>query len=109
MLTSGGEVREVIQELHSGNTDSDVEDDEDDEDDSGSSDNNSADSYPSFKKIVDALETFYGTKEDQNVLLRELRALRIKRFEKVKDFNLRYKILYLKLDKKRKTQVNVLD
>jgi len=55
MLTSGGEVREVIQEPHSGNTDSDVEDDEDnedDEDDSGSSDNNSADSYPSFKKIV---------------------------------------------------------
>jgi hypothetical protein len=71
MLTSVGEFREVIQELHSGNTDSDVEYYEDDEDDSSSSDNDSADSYPSFKKIIDALETFYGTKEDQNVLLRE--------------------------------------
>ncbi|OUM62191.1 hypothetical protein PIROE2DRAFT_11597 [Piromyces sp. E2] len=107
VLTSIGEVREVIQELHTGSEDS--EEDTDNEEENDSSEEETEDTYPSFKKIVDALETFYGTKEDQNVLLRELRALRIKKYEKVKDFNLRYKTLYLKLDKKRKKQVSVLD
>jgi len=35
--------------------------------------------------------------------------LRIRKYEKIKDFNLRYKTLYLKLDKRRKKQVSVLD
>ena len=55
------------------------------------------------------METFYGIKEDQNVLLRELRALKIKRNEKVKDFNIKYRTLYHKLDKKRKRKISVLD
>ncbi|OUM61337.1 hypothetical protein PIROE2DRAFT_12675 [Piromyces sp. E2] len=89
VLTSIGEVREVIQELHTENEDS--EEDTDNEEENDSSEEETDDTYPSFRKIVDALETFYGTKEDQNILLRELRALCIKKYEK------------------RKKQVSVLD
>jgi len=108
ILTSVGEAREVIQELRNGSEESEEDTEDEDEDDS-SSESDTQDGYPSFKKIINALETFYGTKEDQSLLLRELRALRIKRYEKIKDFNLRYKTLYLRLDKRRKKQVSVLD
>ena len=103
ILTSTGEVREVIQNLE--DQDNDSEDENEEEDDEEDSNN----PYPSLAKVVDELERFYGTKEDQNVLLRELRALKIKRNEKVKDFNIRYRSLYLKLDKKRRKKIGVLD
>lgn len=51
--------------------------------------------YSSIEKIVDALENFYGTKEDQNLLLRELSAMKINKNEKIKDFNIKYRSLYL--------------
>ena len=43
--------------------------------------------------LIEKLETFYGVKEDQNTLLRELRALRIKKNEKVKRFQSTLQIL----------------
>ena len=102
ILTSTGETREIIQ---------DMENDDDSSDDEDKEDNNqlNANEYPSLVQIVRALETFYGIKEDQNVLLRELRALKIKKNEKVKDFNIRYRTLYHKLDKKRKRKISVLN
>lgn len=103
ILTSTGEVREIIQNMEEQDSDSEDESaEESDEEDSNTP-------YPSLDKVVDELERFYGTKEDQNVLLRELRALKIKRNEKVKDFNIRYRSLYLKLDKKRRKKIGVLD
>jgi len=95
VLTSAGEPREVIQSL--------IEDDSDTEEEDHSN------TYPNLDEIVSKLEKFYGTKEDQHVLIRELRALRIRKNEKVKDFNIRYRSLYLKLDKKRRKQVSSLD
>ena len=35
--------------------------------------------------------------------------MRIKRNEKIKDFNIRYRTLYIKLDKKRRKRIGVLD
>lgn len=109
LLTSTGEPREVIQDLiESYSTDSESES-EDEEEEESDSEEKKKDEYPSLKEIVEAIETFYGLKEDQNMLLRELRALRIKRNERVKDFNTRFRSIYLKLDKKRKKRVSVLD
>ena len=76
--------------------------DEEEEDDDGYK-------FPSLEKIISSLENFYGIKEDQNLLLKELRAMRIKRNEKIKDFNVRYRTLYTKLDKKRRKRIGVLD
>jgi len=42
--------------------------------------------YPSLDEIINELETFHGKKEDQNVLLKELCSLKIKKYEKFKDF-----------------------
>ena len=95
ILTSTGEPREVIQDL--------VEEESDTEDEDHEI------QYPSLEQIINKLETFYGTKEDQNLLIRELRALKIKKNEKVKDFNIRYRSLFLKLDKKKRKQISVLD
>ena len=81
ILTSTGETREIIQDMENDDVSSDDEDEED-------NDQLNANEYPSLDQIVRALETFYGIKEDQNVLLRELRALKIKKNEKVKDFNI---------------------
>lgn len=108
LLTSRDEPRKIIQELEDSDDDDDT-DEEDNEDEGEEDDNEENHQYPSLEKIVDALESFYGLKEDQNLLLREIRSLRIRRNEKVKDFNRRYKSLYLKLDKKRKKQVCTLD
>jgi len=107
VLTSKGEPRKIIQELESHNEDIEDED-SDDEDDENENEEN-GERYPSLQKIIETLETFYGIKEDQNLLLREIRSLRIKRNEKVKDFNKRYRTLYLKLNKKKKKQVSVFD
>lgn len=101
ILTSTGEPREVIQNMQNKDNDSDDEDDDDLEE--------VHNHYPSLSEIVNELEIFYGIKEDQNVLLREIRALKIRRNEKVKDFNIRYRSLYLKLDKKHKKKIGVLD
>lgn len=106
VLTSTGEPRRIIQDLQEINSNDEEEIDDDNEENSDSETN---ETYPSFDEIVDALENFYGTKEDQNLLLRELRAMKINRNEKVKDFNIKYRSLYLKLDKKRKRQISVLD
>jgi len=92
ILTSSGETREIIQDLYYENSFATKEDDEDDEE--------KEQKYPSLDDVVDAIEIFYGLKEDQNVLLRDLRALRIKRNERVKDFNIRYRSLYLNLIRK---------
>jgi len=58
--------------------------------------------YPSLNRIVKAVEDFYSIREDQNNLLRELRALRIKRNERIKDFNIKYETLYFKVKQKEK-------
>ena len=108
LLTSTGEPREVIQDLID-NYNTDSESESEDEEEESDSEEKKKDQYPSLKEIVEGLETFYGLKEDQNMLLRELRALRIKRNERVKDFNTRFRSIYLKLDKKRKKRVSVLD
>ena len=108
LLTSRDEPRKIIQELEDADDEDDT-DEEDNEDEGEEDENEENHQYPSLEKIVDALESFYGLKEDQNLLLREIRSLRIRRNEKVKDFNRRYKSLYLKLDKKRKKQVCTLD
>jgi len=108
LLTSTGEPREVIQDLidsYITNSESESEDEEEESD----SEEKKKDENPSLKEIIEALETFYGLKEDQNILLHELRALRIKRNERVKDFNTRFRSIYLKLDNKRKKSVSVLD
>jgi len=104
ILTSTGEIREIIQDMENDNI---FSDDDNDEDNNIGDDN--IHNFPSLDKIVDELEKFYGLKEDQNVLLRELRALKIKRNEKVKDFNIRYRTLYHKLDIKRRKRISVLD
>ena len=65
--------------------------------------------YPSLIRIVKAVEDFYGIGEYQNNLLRELHTLRIKRNERIKDFNIKYKTLYLKLNKKKRSQISILD
>jgi len=46
--------------------------------------------YLSLKQVVEALETFYGLKEDQGMLIFKVRSSLIKKNEKIKDFNLRY-------------------
>jgi len=111
ILTSAGEPREIIQELENYDSfsededsdfDSDSEDDEEEEDESTST-------YPSLDKVINHLKKFYGLKESQTSLLRELRSLKIKKNEKVKDFNTRYKTLYHKLDKKHRRKISVLD
>ena len=92
------------------------EDDNDESDDSSNEEeddeeNNVDDDikFPFLEKIISSLENFYDAKEDQNLLLKELRAMRIKRNEKIKDFNVRYKTLYTKRDKKRRKRTGVLD
>ena len=82
-------------------SDDDDDDDDNDDDDDDDNDNEEDNLYPSLDEIINELETFYGKKEDQKVLLKELRSLKIKKYEKVKDFNIRYRSLYLKLDKKK--------
>jgi len=44
---------------------------------------------PSLNKITKALEEFYGIKEDQNALLRELRGMKIGKNERIKNFNIK--------------------
>jgi len=106
ILTSKGETRRIIQDLEH----EESEEEEDSETDTEDSNSDATGvTYPSLTRIVAALETFYGIKEDQNQLLRELRALRIGKNERVKDFNQRYRSLYQKLEKKRRKQVSVLD
>ncbi|ORX76117.1 hypothetical protein BCR32DRAFT_284520 [Anaeromyces robustus] len=100
ILTSIGETREVIQDMENDNDSSDDEEEED-------SNQINTNGFPILDQIIKALETFYGIKEDQNILFRELRALKIKKNEK--DFNIRYRPLYHKLDKKRKRKISVLD
>jgi len=102
LLTSIGEPRQVIQDLEDLSAESEEESDDEEEEVNSKE-------FPSLEEVVEGLETFYGTKEDQNVLLRELRALKIKRNEKVKDFNIRYRTLYLKLDKKKRKRISVFD
>ena len=125
LLTSTGEPRQIIQELElpatTAEEDVELNGSTDTGEMSGSSTSSSTSSssssndsvrtnrYPSFVEIVNALEVFYGAKEDQNTLLRELRALKIGRNEKVRDFNKRYRTLYLKLDKTHKKQISILD
>ena len=103
ILTSTGETREIIQDMVNDNNLSD------DEEDDNHPNDEILNNFPSLDKIVEQLETFYGLKEDQNVLLRELRALKIKNNERVKDFNIRYRTLYHKLDIKRRKRISVLD
>ncbi len=125
VLTSIGEPRKINQELmdeiNIGNYDErdNEENDDDDDDNEEEEEVNEAEgeegstspekAYPSLNQIVKALEDFYGIREDQNNLIRELRALRIKRNERIKDFNIRYKTLYLKLNKNKRHQISVLD
>ena len=86
-------------------SDDDDDDDDNDDDDDDDNDNEEDNLYPSLDEIINELEIFYGKKEDQNVLLKELRSLKIKKYEKVKDFNIRYRSLYLKFDKRGKEEL----
>ena len=108
LLTSSGEPREIIEEMEKGSFLSEDED-SDSESEDESEDENEDTSYLSLEEIVDHLKVFYGLKENQTNLLRELRSMKIKRYEKVKDFNIRYRSLYHKLDKKRRRKISVLD
>ena len=108
VVTSKGEPRQIIQELQ-GASNNDDEGSDDSDEDSDSEAEGEANHYPSLAQIVEALETFYGVKEDQNQLLRELRALKIRKNEKVKTFNKRYRSLYIKLNKSKRKQISVLD
>lgn len=111
ILTASGEPREIIQELEDGNDLTEDEDSDFDSDSEGEDDeeSESTSTYPSLDEIINHLKTFYGLKEDQTNLLRELRSMKIKKNEKVKDFNVRYRSLYHKLDKKRRRKISVLD
>ncbi|KAL6617749.1 hypothetical protein U3516DRAFT_865566, partial [Neocallimastix sp. 'constans'] len=84
VLTSTGEPRQIIQELGNQINTNDSSIDNDEEDSSSGSESSSEKYYPSLQEITNALEEFYGTKEDQNNLLRELRSLKIKRNERRK-------------------------
>jgi len=107
ILTSSGETREIIQELEDGLTfNNDECSDSEDEDNHNEQSNNQ---LPSLDEIVNYFTKFYGKKEDQNMLFRELRSMKIRKNEKVKDFNIRYRLLYHKLDKKRRKRISVLD
>ncbi|KAG4084962.1 hypothetical protein H8356DRAFT_1062634 [Neocallimastix lanati (nom. inval.)] len=75
VLTSTGEPRQIIQELGNQINTNDSSIDNDEEDSSSGSEFSSEKYYPSLQEITNALEEFYGTKEDQNILLRELRVL----------------------------------
>ena len=102
ILTSSGKPREIIQELEDVNDltedgDSDFECDSEGEDDEESESTNT---YSSLDEIINHLKTLYGLKKDQTSLLRKLRSMRIKKNEKVKDFNVCYRSLYHKLDKR---------
>jgi len=110
VLTTAGEPRRIIQSLeNSAMEDSEVEEDSDDESESSDSNSEEVSQYPSLDKVATTIEEFYGINEDQDELVRKLRALRIGRNEKVKEFNVKYKTLYLKLNKKKKRQISVLD
>lgn len=80
-LTSTGEPRQIIKELLEFQSKSTSDKDSDSSDGSTESED-TEEEYSSLKQVVEALETFYGLKEDQGMLLRELRALRIKRNDK---------------------------
>ena len=111
ILITSGEPREIIQELEDGNDltedeDSDFESDSEGEDDGESESNNA---YPSLDEVINHMKTFYGFKKDQTNSIRELRSMRINKNEKVIDFNVRYRSLYHKLDKKRRRKISVLN
>jgi len=87
LLTSSGEVQRVIEDLGE-DSDDESDDSSDEEEDDEEEENDDDDiKFPSLEKIISSLENFYGIKEDQNLLLKEFRAMRIKRNEKFKDFN----------------------
>ena len=109
ILTTSGQPRSVIQEMETTNEENSDSEDDSDSEDSSDSESEEPEQYPSLKKVVSTLKEFYGLKENQNNLLREIRALRIRRNEKVKEFNVQYRSLYLKLDKKRRKQITILD
>jgi len=89
LLTSSGEVQRVIEYLGKENVDDDNK-------------------FPSLEKIISILEKLYDVEKDQNLLLEELCAMRIKRNKKIRNFNVRYRTLYSKLDKKRRKRIGVL-
>ncbi|ORX76131.1 hypothetical protein BCR32DRAFT_248981 [Anaeromyces robustus] len=116
LLNVQGDAQRLIEdmkELHEENSDcedteedSDSESEEEEEEEEEVKENNEW--YPSIDKIIKSLKEFYGIEEDQNTLLRELKSLRIGKNEKVKEFNITYRTLYTKLDKRRKF-IGVLD
>ena len=75
LLTSSGEVQRVIEDL--GEDSDDESDDSSDEDEDDDEEENVDDDikFPSLEKIISSLKNFYGIKEDQNLLLKELRAM----------------------------------
>jgi len=96
-----GEPRKIIQSLENSTMeDSEVEEHSDDEDESSDSNSEEVSQYPSLDKVSTTIEEFYGIKEDQDELVRKLRALRIGRNEKVKEFNVKYKTLFKTVRKK---------
>jgi len=98
-----------LQEEEESDSDIDSEDNDDSSEEANIEDKEKEQPYPSFEKIVYSLKIFYAISEDQNSLLREIRSLRIGKNEKVKDFNIRYRSLYTKLDKKRRKTIGILD
>ena len=115
LLTSLGDAQRFLEDLQElqeeeeSDSDIDSEDNDDSSEEANIEDKEKEQSYPSFEKIVYSLKIFYAISEDQNSLLREIRSLRIGKNEKVKDFNIRYRSLYTKLDKKRRKTIGILD
>jgi len=115
LLTSQGDAQRFLEDLQElqeeeeSDSDIDSEDNDDSSEEADIEDKEKVQPYPSFEKIVSSLKIFYGISEDQNSLLREIRSLRIDKNEKVKDFNIRYRSLYTKLDKKRRKTIGILE
>jgi len=118
LLTSQGDAQRYIQDLKENNTEfKNVENIEDNSEESSASDQSEEEdkeeekdgTYPSLEKIIVSLRHFYGIAEEQNLILRKIRNLKIKRNETIKDFNIRYRNLYSRLNKNKKKVITVLD
>jgi len=115
LLTSHGEAQRLIEEMKDNLEEADADEDSEEEEETnseneeGSEESYNEGKYPTLEDISKKLKEFYGITEDQNTLLREIRNMKIKRNEKVKDFNIKYRSLYTKLDKKRRRWISVLD
>jgi len=112
------DAQRYIQDLKENQTElNNVENNEDNSEESSTSDQSEEEDkeeekdeiYPSLERIISPLRHFYDIAEEQSLILRKIRNLKIKRNETIKDFNIRYRNLYSKLNKNKKKVITVLD